>query len=172
MVKGPRRKKAEVKDRDGECSAPPRPRPSQFLWFPPDTAGMSKWVMLFVGCFNIPATCSCISRQMCSDKFMCCNTEIEVADQTFYLTQPQYTDTGPTSPSTDPITPGPWQCSHWMAILKSVWPDLEKSSWCKGELNPRSFTLVADALTARWVKRFKVSEEATQSLSTLEKKKN
>ena len=28
--------------------------------------------------------------------------EIEVADQTFYLTHSQYTDTEPTSPSTDP----------------------------------------------------------------------
>ena len=43
------------------------------------------------------------------------HTEIEVADQTFHLTQSQYTDTGPTSPSTDPITPGAWQGSHWSA---------------------------------------------------------
>ena len=35
--------------------------------------------------------------------------------QTFYLTQSQYTDTGPTSPSADPITPGAWQGSHWSA---------------------------------------------------------
>ena len=32
--------------------------------------------------------------------------EIEVADQIFHLTQSQYTDTGPTSPSADPTTPG------------------------------------------------------------------
>ena len=50
-----------------------------------------------------------------SDKFTCCHTEIEVADQTFHLTQSQYTDTGPTSPSTDPITPGAWQGIHWSA---------------------------------------------------------
>ena len=31
----------------------------------------------------------------------------------FYLTQSQYTDTGSTSPRTDPITPGAWQGSHW-----------------------------------------------------------
>ena len=30
----------------------------------------------------------------------------EAADQTFYLTQSQYADTGPISPSADPITPG------------------------------------------------------------------
>ena len=39
--------------------------------------------------------------------FTCCHTEIEVEDQTFYLTQSQYTDTGPTSPSADPITHSP-----------------------------------------------------------------
>ena len=38
--------------------------------------------------------------------FTCCHSEIEVADQTFYLTQSQYTGTGPTSPSADPIMPG------------------------------------------------------------------
>ena len=40
---------------------------------------------------------------------------MEVADPTVYLTQSQYTDTGPTSPSADPITPGAWQGSHWSA---------------------------------------------------------
>ena len=53
--------------------------------------------------------------RICSVNFTCCRTEIEVADQTFYLTQSQYTDTGPTSPSADPITPGAWQGSHWSA---------------------------------------------------------
>ena len=47
--------------------------------------------------------------------FTCCHTEIEVADQTVCLTQSQYTDTGLTSPSTDPIIPGAWQGSHWRA---------------------------------------------------------
>ena len=54
-------------------------------------------------------------RPICSYKFTCCHTEIEVADHTFYLTQPQYTDTGPTSPSPDPIMPDAWQGSHWRA---------------------------------------------------------
>ena len=43
--------------------------------------------------------------------FACCHSEIEVADQTFYLTRSQYTGTGPTSASTDPM-PGAWQGSH------------------------------------------------------------
>ena len=47
--------------------------------------------------------------------FTCCHTEIEVADQTFYLTQSQYTDTGPTGPSADIILPGAWQGRHWSA---------------------------------------------------------
>ena len=59
---------------------------------------------------NVPATCECIS-----DNFRCCHTEIEVADPTFHLIQSQYTDNGPTSPSTDLITPGAWQGSHWSA---------------------------------------------------------
>ena len=42
-----------------------------------------------------------------------CNAEMEVTDQTFYLTRSQYTDTGLTSPSADPVTPGAWQGSHW-----------------------------------------------------------
>ena len=53
--------------------------------------------------------------QICSDNCTCCHTEIEVVDQTFHRTQWQYTDTGPTSPSADPIMPGAWQGSHWSA---------------------------------------------------------
>ena len=63
---------------------------------------------------NVPATCECISGTDLLN-FTCCHTEIEVADPTFYLTQSQYTDTGPTSPSADPITSGAWQGSHWSA---------------------------------------------------------
>ena len=50
-----------------------------------------------------------------SDNCTCYHTEIQVADQTVYLTQSQYTDTGPTSPSADPVTPGAWQGSQWSA---------------------------------------------------------
>ena len=59
---------------------------------------------------------ACVSEGwICTDNFTCCHTEVEVADQTFYLTQSQYTDTGPTSPSSDPVMPGAWQGSHWSA---------------------------------------------------------
>ena len=63
---------------------------------------------------NVPATCECISGTDLLN-FTCCHTEIEVADPTFDLTQSQYTDTGLTSSSTDPIMPGAWQGSHWSA---------------------------------------------------------
>ena len=72
-------------------------------------------VCLLVGCLASQQHASVSQGRICSDNFTCCNTEIEVADQTVYLTQSQYTDTGPTSPSTDPITPGAWQDSHWSA---------------------------------------------------------
>ena len=41
------------------------------------------------------------------------HTETEVADQTCNLTQSLYTQTRPTSPSTDSIAPSAWQGCHW-----------------------------------------------------------
>ena len=70
---------------------------------------------LLVGCLTSQQQASVSQGRICTDKFECCHTEIEVAAQTFYLTQSQYTDTGPTSPSADPIMPGAWQGSHWSA---------------------------------------------------------
>ena len=55
-----------------------------------------------------------------SANFTCCHAEIESADPTLYLTQSQYTDTGPTSPSADPITPGAWQGSVTLQALSST----------------------------------------------------
>ena len=61
----------------------------------------------------------------CSDNLTCCHTEIGVVDQTFYFTQSQYTDTGPTSPKADPLTrhPAGWPVeyqflSHWYDSTK------------------------------------------------------
>ena len=70
---------------------------------------------LFVGCLTSQQQASVSQGQICSDNFTCCHTEIQVADPTFHLTQSQHTDTGPTSPSADPITPDAWQGSHWSA---------------------------------------------------------
>ena len=60
--------------------------------------------MLLVGCLTSQQHASVSQGRICSDNFTCCHTEIEVADPTFHLTQSQYTDTGPTSPSADPNT--------------------------------------------------------------------
>ena len=68
-----------------------------------------------VGCLTSQQHASVSQGRICTDNLTCCHTEIEVADPTFYLTQSQYTDTGPTSSSADPITPGAWQGSHWSA---------------------------------------------------------
>ena len=73
----------------------------------------SMFIGLLVGCLMSQQHASVSQGWICSDNLMCCHTETEVADQTFYLTQPQYTDTGPTRPSADPIMPGAWQDSHW-----------------------------------------------------------
>ena len=47
--------------------------------------------------------------RICSDN--CCKTETVAADQTCCLTQSQYADTGPTSPSADSVSPSTWQAS-------------------------------------------------------------
>ena len=79
-----------------------------------------------VCCLTPLSRASVFQGRICTDNFTCCHTEIEVADQTFYLTQSQYTDTGPTSPSADPITPGAWQGSH-----------LSANFWVTGMTRPR-----------------------------------
>ena len=98
-----------------ETGAPgenPRRRASETSHF---TWEAEEGVCLFVGCLTSQQHASVSQGRICSDNFTCCHTEIEVADPTFYLTQSQYTDTGPTSLSADPITPGAWQGSHWSA---------------------------------------------------------
>ena len=70
------------------------------------TGSKSLFVCLLVGCLTSQQQAGVSQGRICSDNFTCCHTEIDVADQTFYLTQSPYTDTGPTSPSADPITLG------------------------------------------------------------------
>ena len=74
---------------------------------------MKERLFLFVGCLTSQQHVSVSQGRICSDNCTYCHIEIE--DQTFHLTQSQYTDTTPISPSTDPITPGAWQGSHWSA---------------------------------------------------------
>ena len=71
----------------------------------------------FVGCLTSQQHASVPQGWICSDNFTCCHTEIEIAGKTFYLTQSQYTETGPTSPCTDPIMPDALQGSHWSTIF-------------------------------------------------------
>ena len=111
-------------------------------------------LLLLVGCLMSQQHASVSQGRICSDNFTSCHTEIEVADQTFYLTQSPYTDTRLTSPSADPTTPGAWQGSHWSANF-----------WVTGMTRPRknpgasgiwtrgSSTLEADALTTRPTRR-------------------
>ena len=82
---------------------------------PLDQGGGQGLVGWFVGCLTSQQQASVSQGWICSDNFTCCYTEIEAADPTFHLTQSQYTDSEPTSPSADPITPGAWQGSHWSA---------------------------------------------------------
>ena len=70
---------------------------------------------MFVGCLTSQQRASVPQGRICSDNFTCCHTEIKLQTKHFYLTHSQYTDTGPTSPSADPLTPGAWQGSHWSA---------------------------------------------------------
>ena len=103
-----------------------------------DEPQRSSWG-LFVGCLMSQQHTSVSQGRICSDNFTCCHTEIEAADQTFYLTQSQYTDTGPTSPSADPITPGAWQGGHW-------YDSTPKKFRLQRDSNPGSSALEADAL--------------------------
>ena len=68
------------------------------------------WYCLFVGCLTSQQHAGVSQRRICSD-----NPETEVGEQTFHLTQSQYSDTGQTSPNADPITPGVLQGNHWNA---------------------------------------------------------
>ena len=83
----------------------------------------SSTIVCWLVCLTSQQHASVSQGRICSDNFTCCHTEIQVADQTFYLTQSQHTDTGPTSPSAAPITPGAWQGSHWSANFLSFWYD-------------------------------------------------
>ena len=115
---------------------------------------MVVFVCLLVGCLMSQQQASVSQGRICSDNFTCCHTEIEVADPTFYLTQSQYTDTGPTSPSADPITPGAWQGSPLECQFLSHWYDsTPKKSSRKLDSNPGPSALEADALTTRPTRR-------------------
>ena len=112
-------------------------------------------LMLLVACLTSQQHISVSQGRICSDNLTCCHTEIEIADQNFYLAQSQYTDTGLTSPSSDPIKPGDWQGSHWSANFEVTGMTRPgKKSHRKRESNPGSYPLGADALTTRPTRRW------------------
>ena len=110
----------------------------------------------FAGCLTTQQHASVSQGRICSDSFTCCHTEVEAANQTFYLTQSQYTDTGPTSPGADPITPGTWQ---GVPILKSLVSGMtrpgKKKTRRKRDSKPGSSALETDALTTRPTRRWR-----------------
>ena len=111
-------------------------------------------LLLFAGCFTSQQHTSVSQGRICTDNYTSCHTEIEVADQTFHLTRSQYTDSGPTSPSTDPITPGAWQVGHWSVNFEVTgMTGPYKKSRHKRDSNSGSSALEADALTTRPARR-------------------
>ena len=115
--------------------------------FIPTKAAVLHKVCLFVGCLTSQQQASVSQGRIYSDKFTCCHTETEVADPNFYLTQSQYTDTGPTSPSADPITPGAWQGSQLSAKFEVTGMTRPGKFRRKRDSNSGSSAPEADALT-------------------------
>ena len=64
--------------------------------------GSKGFVCLLVACLTSQQHASVSQGRIYLDNCKCCHTKTEVADQTFFLIQSQYTDTEPTSPSADP----------------------------------------------------------------------
>ena len=76
----------------------------------------------FLGCLIFQQHTMRISRLDLFD-LTCCHIDTLVADQTCHLTQSLYTDTRPTSLSTDPITPGVRQSTHKEVSYRYDWAD-------------------------------------------------
>ena len=69
---------------------------------------------------------------------MFCHTEIELADQSSHFTLSQHTEAGPTSDSSDAVTPGAWQGATAIPVF-SGWYDL---TWKKPYKESRDRTQV------------------------------
>ena len=74
-------------------------------------ASVCQLVVVF-GCLTSQQHGSVSQGRICSDKSTCHHTQKKVTGQTCHLTQSQYTDTGPTSPSVVPLTSGSMQDNH------------------------------------------------------------
>ena len=80
-------------------------------------------VCWLLACFTSKQHTSIPQGRICSDNFTCGHTETEVANQTFCLTQPKYTDAWSTGPNADPMTPGVWHGGHCRCQFLSHWYD-------------------------------------------------
>ena len=121
-----------------------------------------QFVCLLVGCLTSQQHANVSQGRIYSDKFTCCRTEIEAVDPTFHLTQSQYADTRPTSPSTDPIMPGAWQGSSWSSnfdVTGMTWP--RKNPITSG-IQTRDPLLEADALTTRPLRQSQRADNSTK----------
>ena len=88
------------------------------IWFASEIGDQYGWRAIdlipvwLVACLTSQQHTSVYKGRTCSDNCMCCHTELDAAHLACYLTQSQYTDTGPTSLSTAPIMPCAWQGCH------------------------------------------------------------
>ena len=122
-------------------------------------------VCLFVGCLTSQQQASVSQGRICSDNFTCCHTEIEVVDQTFYLTQSHYTDTGPTRPCSDPITPGAWQGSHWNFNFQVTGMGRPRKIPAQAGFEPGTFRSRGGRLTTRPTRRSALCDKCGQEFS-------
>ena len=140
-----------------KCLAHNHCQPSVCSVRPKGTAGVSiHWSCWLLACLTSQQHASVSQGRICTDNFTCCHTEIKLADQTFYLTQSQYTDTGPTSPRVDPLMPGAWQDSHWSANFSVTGMTRPGKIPSQARFEPGIFRPEADALTTRPMRRYPV----------------
>ena len=121
---------------------------------------------LFAACLTTQRHSVASQGRSCSDSSMCCHTQTKVADQTFYLAQSQYTDTRPTSPSADPLTPGTWQGGHWSTnsgVTGMTWPG--ERSPAEAGIEPGFAPLKADALAIGPMRKWRSGREKADSRS-------
>ena len=102
-------------------------------------------LLLFIGCLISPQHSDCVSG-----KDLLRHTETKLTDQTVYLTQSHYPNTGPTNPSTVPIIQGDWQGSHQIR-LKSLYDSTAHTGDGSLRLSPGNALLLGQrSFTSRW----------------------
>ena len=79
-----------------------------------------KEVCWLVGCSTSQQHASVSQGRICSDNGTCCHTEVEVADQTFHLTQSQYTTLGKPVPALTLQRQAPGRVATGVPIFESV----------------------------------------------------